>query len=327
MADLSAALDAYVRNAIALSKKDISEAAKSREWFLTRIQNVIAQRKNEPTLYAPKPTVYYGSYFKGTKVADVDEFDVLVVMDCKSGLFTMRGEAAGTGQGTADTNHRYDQRFMKEDGSGVSPAKLLNWLKGVVEEVVDAFDGEAPERAGQAVTARIASKDLTIDLVPAGVFQHKVTGRTFYDIPRGDKANGWITTAPEDDMKRLADFTARRSNFKNVIRIAKRIRDQYNFIVSSFALETAVIDRVHAFDWHNQFAPDTLETLSYLAQIFRGKNIPDPFDKETNLLADVEQLDWYAERLETIIEELRKCMLMQDQAEANERVHRILDNE
>jgi hypothetical protein len=41
------------------------------------------------------------------------------------------------------------------------------------------------------------------DQVPAGMFRHNVSGETFYNIPRGDRGNGWIATAPHRDMERL----------------------------------------------------------------------------------------------------------------------------
>jgi hypothetical protein len=39
------AISHYLDNYISLSKKDISASAKSREWFLTRIENVINARR------------------------------------------------------------------------------------------------------------------------------------------------------------------------------------------------------------------------------------------------------------------------------------------
>ena len=128
--------------------------------------------------------VYFGSYFKGTKVADVDEYDVLVLIDSYSGSYSRGGKQVGIGQGSADPNPKYYKKFYKDDGSGVSPAKMLNWLKGVADEVVGTFSGEAPVRDGQAITSTIKSKGLKIDLVPAGVFVNG-NGTLFYNIPDG----------------------------------------------------------------------------------------------------------------------------------------------
>lgn len=327
MADLNVSINAYVRDVIALPKDDISEAAKSREWLLQRIAKEISARRNEPVLFADRPFVYYGSYFKQTKVAAVDEYDVLVVIDSRSGVFKRGDVEIGTGEGAADPNHKYDEKFKKTDGSGVSPAKLLNWLKGIVEDVVESFDGEAPEREGQAVTARIVSKGLKIDLVPAGIFRHTTSGEIFYDIPRGDKDNGWVLTAPEKDIERLKEAANGRENFRNVIRIAKRIKDTYRFQVSSFAVETAIIDYTASHTWEDDLFSDLSGVLTYLASAFRGKIVSDPFDEKANLLEGAEQLDWYAERLDAIVVELNNCVKETDQDRVSEKVKRLFENE
>jgi hypothetical protein len=216
---------------------------------------------------------------------------------------------------------------MKEDGSGVSPTKMLNWLKGIVEAVVKCFSGEAPERAGQAVTAKIVSQGLNIDLVPAGMFKRTADGRIFYDIPRGDKDNGWILTAPGDDIEHLERISENRSNFRNVIRIAKRVSKMRNFTVRSFAIETAVVNYAYAAAWQNQVYSDLINVLKWLAAKFRSGSVPDPFDNTTNLIAGVESLSWYAERLDNVVTELAGCIRIVDQTEAADRVRRILENE
>ena len=72
MGDTSAAVRHYIENVIRLSQADISASARSREWFLNRVISTIARREDdgtsEPVLYKPK-IVYFGSYFKGTKVS------------------------------------------------------------------------------------------------------------------------------------------------------------------------------------------------------------------------------------------------------------------
>ncbi|MHC4986998.1 MAG: hypothetical protein ACYTFX_00680 [Planctomycetota bacterium] len=54
-----------------------------------------------PKLLASDPFIYFGSYFKGTKVADVDEFDVLVVIDSQGGQYSQGGKVIGHGLGSA----------------------------------------------------------------------------------------------------------------------------------------------------------------------------------------------------------------------------------
>ena len=302
------ALNKYLREVIALSRKDISSAVSSRDWFIQRVKTVIESRKNEPNLYSDNPFFVYGSYAKGTKVSDLDEFDVMVVIDSNGGSFS-RGEGSiGTGLGKASPNPKYQSKFYKSDESGVSPSRILNWLKGIVKEITDSFGGEAPERNGQAVTAVIKSKNLSIDLVPGGVFSRLSDGKIFYNIPRGDKDNGWIVTSPDDDIDLLERASKNRDNFKNVIRLGKRLKDKYNFLIPSFAIETSAIQYlIKKNQWYNHFYYDFVLFLHHLSDQFKEGVISDPFDSAVNLLDGVESVAWYAERIQAVVASLDKA--------------------
>lgn len=299
------AINHYLNNHITLSQRDISAAAKSREWFLKRIENVINNRINEPKLYSENggSFVNFGSYFKGTKVSDVDEYDILVVIDSNNGVYTSAGEKIGFGQGSVSPNPKYLKRYFKEDGSGVSPSILLNWLKGIVEEVVFSYGGEAPIRDGQAITATIKSMGLKIDLVPAGIFKNN-SGTVFYNIPDGSVRNDWITTSPKLDIDNLNDLSKNRADFKNIIRIMKKIKDTYNLKVSSFTVEMSVVNYVQGNDWYNELFTDTVLSIRHLAGLFQSGIIEDIYNQNQNLISKVQNLDEYTQRLNTIADRL-----------------------
>lgn len=300
------AISYYLNNYISLSSKDISASAKTREWFLKRIENVINSRSGEPMLYSGKhgdKFIHFGSYFKGTKVADVDEYDVLVLIDSNSGIYSRAGQQIGKGQGVISPNPKYYSKYYKEDSSGVSPSKMLNWLKSVVEEVVKSFDGEAPVRDGQAITATIKSQNLKIDVVPAGVFTDD-QGIVFFNIPDGSISNSWITTSPGMDITMLDDLAKNRNDFKNVIRILKRIKDKYNFQIPSFPIEMSVVHHAYSNNWHQDLYMDTTGALRSLSGFFKAGSMPDIYNNDQNLLEGISSLDWYADRLDTIAESL-----------------------
>jgi len=331
MGDVSAAVRQYIENVIRLSQSDISASARSREWFLNRVISAVARRrdegKDEPILYKPK-TVYFGSYFKGTKVSTVDEYDVLLVLDTNNGVMSEGGTILAHGKGVANPNPLFsNKKYYKSDGSGVSPEKLLNWLKGVIEEVVDSFGGEAPIRNGQAITARIVSKDITIDLVPAASLTRHSDGKDFYAIPKGDTAGGWISTSPEEDKKHIAEVAKERKDFRNVVRVLKRIRDRYNFKVSSFAIETDVVRYAESTYWTEQVGLEVRYALVHLGRSFRAGVISDPFTPENNLIAGVSSLSWYAERIDGIVKVLDKCKDIVDQDRVRELIHKAFEND
>lgn len=309
MAEVDAAIRRYIESDIALSARDISAAAASRDWFLTRLQNEVAARWNGPELHGSEPFVRFGSYFKGTKVGDVDEFDILVVIDSNTGIFSSGGAVVGHGEGTAAPNHKYDPHFLKSDGSGVSPSKLLEWLRAIVAEIARSYGGEAPVRDGQAITARVASHDLSIDLVPAGMFTRASDGSTFYNIPKGDAGDGWTLTSPRQDIDLLDTIAAGKDDLRNVIRIAKRIRDTYGLKIPSFAIETSIIRYAQGTNWTEYVSLEIVYGLRHLAREIASGQVADPFQPDNNLIADVLDLAGRA-RLFTLmadyVESLRK---------------------
>lgn len=335
MTNKNSLINKFITEEIALSQKDISKSAASREWFLTRIKNKIEEKiangEKVPQLNKQTPFVRIGSYFKGTKVSDVDEFDILVVFDSKSGEFSLSGEIIGYGVGEAEPCHKYNNRFKKSDGSGVSPSKLLNWLKSIVQEVVDSFGGEAPIRDGQAITAIIKSKNLAIDLVPAGKFIYKDDkDEHFYDIPKGNKANGWILTKPESDINMLNYYASKCEGLKNIIRIIKSVNKSYNFNISSFAVECSMLYFANNSVWSTNIYENLINALKYYSKQVRNKEIKDTFDFKSNLIEHLDVNGWYADRIDNIVDTITKIPLpeiMFDSDKAYKKIKKVLKNE
>jgi len=69
---------------------------------------------------------------------------------------------------------------------------------------------------------------------------------------------------------------------------------------------------------------DSRAVLRYLAEAFRGGVIPDPFDNQNNLIAGVDSLAWYAERLEKIIDGMDECAGWTRQDEVKQSVYNLL---
>lgn len=293
------------------------------------MSTVVAARKAEPSLMEDQPFLLYGSYRKRTKVATVDEFDIMVRIDSQSGIFSLRGVQIADGKGSARPNHKYDEKYLLEGQQSVSPTKMLNWLRSVAQEVVEPYGGQLPERDGPAVTVVIKSRDLSLDLVPGGVFKRRGDGKIFYNIPRGVNSTDWILTAPEDDIARLESAADGRQNFRNIIRICKRVKDQYNFSVSSFAVETCVVGYVQSYDWHQDFHRDLNGVLEKLEADLSSARITDPLDAEINLLegGNLDTLKWYSERIETIRDGLASAGKLADDQRAYQRVKALLENE
>ena len=94
----------FIRENLALSQKDITTKVKSREWLINRVIQKIGETMDCPQLYKENGQEYitFGSYFKGTKVSDVDEFDIMLIIDSNGGVFKQGGIQTGEGIGVID---------------------------------------------------------------------------------------------------------------------------------------------------------------------------------------------------------------------------------
>jgi hypothetical protein len=328
MADIKLALKRFIDSEIALSKSDIDSAAKSREWLVTKIVDRIKE-KGEIVLHNAGPYIYFGSYFKGTKVGNADEFDVLLVIDSNTGIYSVGGVEVGTGLGAASPNPKYSPDFFFEDGSKISPAKMLNWLKRTIAEVTKEYGGEVPERAGEAVTALIKSKGIKIDFVPAGVFSYKADPKKFFfNIPSGNKSANWKSTNPLEDMERMKYYSENRNDFKNVIRLIKYIKDkdQYNMAIPSYAVESTLIRYVESNNWEQNLYIDFMNALLFMYQQMKANSLKDPFDESINLFSSIENIEWYADRLLEIRSKIISSKEILDQEDAYKIISSSLKN-
>jgi len=328
MANVDAILKTFFEDHLALSAKDIQECAKSREWLLKRISNVIASTDG-PQLFASEPFVNFGSYFKGTKVADVDEYDVLVVIDSCTGQFTESGVVTGTGKGSCNPNKKYRPEFYKTDGSGISPNKLLDWLKGIVEKVLSPLGGETPIRDGQAITALLKSQDIKIDLVPAGVFDSTQTeGKVFYNIPKGDGNDSWLITNPKKDKELIEAAATDRADFRNIIRLAKLVRDFYGEKFSSFLFECQAVWYVANKDttWSTSTTVNLIGYLDSLADALEAGEVFDITATDKNLIEDKERAKNFAVTLRYIAVVIKRQLFEEDAIKAKNKIYAVLLN-
>ena len=179
--------------------------------------------------------------------------------------------------------------------------------------------------------ARIESQDLALDLVPAGVFTRKSDNSTFYNLAKGDGDDGWILTSPREDIEELDDAAEDRPNLKNIIRIVKRVRDQYGLGVSSFALERQVLR--YARDcgfWSQYLAVELPYAVRSVADAIEAGKIPDLFNPSSNLLADARDRRGAACTYRSIAQDLDELYENQGDYDADdlyEAVHDLLENE
>jgi hypothetical protein len=325
--ELGGLVKKFVFEEVSLNQEDISSAVASKEWLLRRIQAKIEENLANPTLYTPSPFIGYGSYFVRVKVTELNEMDFLVVIDSNTGQFSSGGSVVGKGLGSSGPNHKYGQRFMKSDGSGVSPQKLLKWLRDTVADVLIPLGGDAPVIDGPAVKAELKSKGIKFDLVPCGVFKKTDgSGDIFYNIPNAKLDDGWTLANPDLDRKRVEDLAEDRDEFRNVIRILKFVRDHYELPISSYAIQCAVCDHAERNLWYSNVYSNLRSAVHWLHNLVDGGHIPDGFDPGVNLLKEVQGLHALGIQLFRIESKLAAIANESDLAAAYEILRRVLKN-
>lgn len=281
----------FIREYLALSQKDISTKVKSREWLINRVIQKIREKTDCPQLYKENGQEYiaFGSYFKGTKVSDVDEFDIMLIIDSNGGVFKQGGVQTGEGIGIINPNPKYFQKYRKDnEPESVSPRKIMNWLKDIIDEVLEPYGCEPGEKNGQAITAYIKSKDISIDFVPGGIFRKVGSNEIFYTIPKGDADGGWIITNPRVDKEIVNQTGSKYKQFKNSIRLFKYIfKESYNVKISSYAVESAHIDFERKYYFYDDYKYDFINILNHFITLVQNKKIPDMRDNSINLISDI----------------------------------------
>ncbi|MEK6840252.1 MAG: hypothetical protein AABX72_04880 [Nanoarchaeota archaeon] len=78
----------------------------------------------------------------------------------------------------------------------------------------------------------------------------------------------------------------------------------YNMQLSSFTFEMSAVHHVYSNPWYHDLYLDTTGVIRTLTALFRSGIMADKYNDDQNLLVDVENLDWYADRLNGVANKL-----------------------
>jgi len=128
-------------------------------------------------------------------------------------------------------------------------------------------------------------------------------------------------------MELIRNIAKLRPEFKNVIRILKSVRSDYNFDVPSFAVECSVVRYALANEWTASVAHNLYNALHDFASSLREKSIIDTWDDKTNLISHLEVNDWYADRVDQICDLIYDLQYEDDEEKAYDKLRKKLRNE
>lgn len=286
---------------IRLSQKEIEAVAGARATLL----QVIRSKADEGQLPTPKEFLLIGSYKRGTKIAPLDDVDMLYVMG------RARREGSTHRHILTDCDFEFGLAFMEPENN-ISSVKVLNLLKKVIGAV---YSRSEVRRNQEVVNVYLASYDVGFDIVPA----FRVENQGYYLIPAGGGSPYWKRTNPKKDEVILDQLNEKHSNLlKNTIRIMKYwFRKKRIKSLRSYHLET-IAYYIFSEEGSCTSYPECLHTF-YRNLNAAGylKECPDPTGLSGNLTSKLTEDD-----IQGILAEASKAIEYLDQGE-EEYVHYV----
>jgi len=192
------AFENLLSRSINLSQSQISQGSKSQNFLRDLLNNKEKEHPHFPWLV--DGDFLSGSYARGTKIAPLNDIDVMMVLDgsglceIRNGLIT-NAEVRGARHGSPATSLHIDARGL------VDSKKILEVFRDVLNET---YPDSQIKKDGQAINVWLESYGLGLDIVPCFHIVPRDGSRDYYYIPTGGESTGWMSTNPKID-KELCD--------------------------------------------------------------------------------------------------------------------------
>lgn len=189
---------------IRLTQREIEAVAGAR----ARLVEVIKSKADGGRLPSPRDFVLIGSYKRGTKIAPLDDVDMLYVMG-----YAKRVDNTGRHILTS-CDFEFGSTFMEPEDN-ISSVKVLDLIKRVLQEV---YFRSVVRRDGEVVNVYLSSYEVGFDIVPAFWIEND----NYYLMPAGSGSTYWKRTNPKIDETILDELNKQHNNLlKNTVRIMK----------------------------------------------------------------------------------------------------------
>ncbi|SDF60940.1 nucleotidyltransferase family protein [Chitinophaga filiformis] len=231
------AFSLFLTNFVRIDKdrNDVAKASKG---------NLLAEIERFPDdgrffkLYPGMSFIDYGSYSRKTKIRELDDIDLMIVMNAEGNY---RQELWGGGYQVRLRNWGTRQDGMVNPGTDiVNSIKVVNRFKDYLKGV-SSYEKADIKRNQEAATLKLKSYEWVYDIVPC--FQTvPINGDTFFLIPDG-KGN-WKPTDPRIDKERTARIHSQQAiSVLDMIRLMKYwTKRRTAATMGSYFLECLILD-------------------------------------------------------------------------------------
>ncbi|MBK4355462.1 nucleotidyltransferase, partial [Enterobacter hormaechei] len=193
---VSSAFKSFMSDIVNLDTTKTQQGRASRDWLVDdKITRFPINDDDFPILHSDKK-IYFGSFSRRTKIRELDDIDVMIIMSADSCVYYESGETIyiAPREGTDRLN-----KYLSDDKAYINSRKIIEKFKSSLKDV-HQYSSAVINRRGEAATLKLISYEWNFDIVPSFITAADDNGVTFYLIPDGN--GNWKKTDPRIDKDR-----------------------------------------------------------------------------------------------------------------------------
>lgn len=244
---VSTAFNSLMNNFVNLDADETRNGRRSRDWLVDEQLTGFPDKDDEFPLLSTTPKMWFGSFSRRTKIRELDDIDMMIVMHAEGSTYTQSGKTFYISPG-ADSRF---QNYLNETGEWVNSRRVVNKFVSSLKSVPQ-YSAADSKRQGEAATLNLKSYTWNFDIVPAFLTKPDSNGNTFYLIPDGN--GNWKQTDPRIDKDRATRVNQKHNgNVLNVIRLVKYWKRKRGVpAIGSYLLETIMLN------YYDELAKDSM---------------------------------------------------------------------
>lgn len=324
---VNAAFNSLMDNFVNLDAGDTRDGRRSRDWLVDEQLTKFPDQDEKFPLLSNKPKMWFGSFSRRTKIRELDDIDMMIVMHAQGSTYYDSGSTVYLSPGE---NSRF-LNYLDDSGLWINSRKIVNKfvssLKGVPQ-----YSKADTKRQGEAATLKLLTRTWNFDIVPAFSTVPEEDGTNFYLIPDG--YGNWKKTDPRIDKDRTTWLNQKHDGrVLNAIRLVKYWKRKRGVpAIGSYLLETILLNRYENLiqggmsQWVDREFPLALRALAsaVLGSVYDQKNFQGDIN---NLNLDDRYKVWEKATTDAALAEEAIALEFSDPVESGKRWQQVLGND
>ncbi|MCD9014436.1 nucleotidyltransferase family protein [Parachryseolinea silvisoli] len=231
------AFDTFMKDFVRLDADRTEVAKKSKNNLVKEIEKFPEDGKFF-LMYPAFSSIDYGSFSRKTKIRELDDIDIMIVMHAQSNW----RETITGGYRIRLPEGETRQRDQCNPGTNVlNSIKVVNRFKEYLSNV-PLYDSAVVKRNQEAATLKLKSYEWVFDIVPCFITIPDAGGDTFFLIPDG--TGNWKPTDPRIDKDRTTSINGKQKiSVLDMIRIMKYWTNRATMpTMESYFLENLILE-------------------------------------------------------------------------------------